>query len=124
MLVALYVFVVNILIPELSPYMHALFAEVMTYIIILTGIMIALGAVGMRVSQNLGATVVGGIFRAIGFVCRNVFDGLGWIIRNSLRAIPQVYAESKRTFIQMGLSTIVSTALSVVVVILIIVIII
>lgn len=124
MLIALYFVIINVLLPQLAVYGHGFFAEVMTYVIMIGGLLMALGAIGIRVSNNLGTTLIGGALRAIGYIFRNLFEGLGWLIRNTLREIPQVYAESKRTFTQMGISSPMSSILSGLVIIILIIIII
>ena len=103
MLIALYLFIVNVVIPQIGAYAQALLEPVMTIVIILAGIIMLFGVVGMRISNNLGSTMVGGIFRAIGYLCRILIQAIGWIIRNTFRMIPHVFNESKRVFNQIGL---------------------
>lgn len=57
------------------------------------------------------------IFRGIGYLCRTLFQALGWIIRNTFRMIPRVFNGSRRTFNQMGLNAVISNILAVIVVI-------
>ena len=75
------------------------------------------GAVGMRISNNLGSTVVGGIFRAIGYICHTIIRAIGWIVRNIFKMIPRVFNGSRRTFRQIGINALVSNLLAVVVVV-------
>lgn len=90
-------------------------------IIGIAGIMLVCNAAGVRISQNLGATLVNGIFRAIGYIVRNIVDAAIWIGRRALRLIPKVFEESRRLFNQMGLSKVVSTLLAILVTILVII---
>lgn len=89
--------------------------------IVAAGIMLICNAAGVRISQNLGATLVNGIFRAIGYIVRNIVDAVIWIGRRALRLIPKVFEESRRLFNQMGLSKAVSTLLAILVTILVII---
>lgn len=117
MLIALYLFIVNVVLSRVGVYAHALLEPIMVIVITLAGIVMLFGAVGMRISNNLGSTVVGGIFRAFGYICRTIIRAISWIVRNIFRIIPRVFNESRRAFIQIGMNDLVSTILAVVVVI-------
>lgn len=117
MLIALYFFLVNVAIPQIGAYAQVLLEPIMVSVITLAGIVMLFGAVGMKISNNLGSTVVSGIFRGIGYLCRTLFQALGWIIRNTFRMIPRVFNGSRITFNQMGLNAVISNILAVVVVI-------
>lgn len=120
MLIAVYFFIVNVALPQLGAYANALLEPIMTIVITLAGIVMLFGAVGMRISNNLGSTIVGGIFRAIGYLGRILIEAIGWIIRNTFRMIPRVFNGSRRTFNQMGMSPVISNVLAVVAVIVVI----
>ena len=117
MLIAVYLFIVNVAVPQIGAYAQALLEPIMMIVITLAGIVMLFGAVGMKISNNLGSTVVGGIFRGIGYLCRALFQVLGWIIRNTFRMVPRVFNGSRRTFNQIGVNTVISNILAVVVVI-------
>ena len=124
MLIALYLAIVNVVIPQLGAYAQALLKPVMVIVITLAGIVMLFGAVGMRISNNLGSTVVGGIFRAIGYICQTIIGATAWIVRNIFRMIPRIFNGSIRTFRQIGVNALVSNLLAVVVVVVVLVIII
>ena len=115
MLIALYLFIVNVALPQIGALAQALLEPVMVIVITLAGIVMLFGAVGMKISNNLGSTVVSGIFRAIGYVCRTIIRAIGWIIRNIFRMIPRVFNGSRRTFNQLGMNALVSNLLSIIV---------
>lgn len=117
MLIALYFFIVNVAVPQISAYAQSLLEPIMVIVITLAGIVMLFGAVGMKISNNLGSTVVGGIFRGVGYLCRILLQALGWVIRNTFRMMPRVLNGSRRTFNQMGLNAVLSNILAVVVVI-------
>ena len=117
MLIALYFFFVNVAVPQISAYAQALLEPIMVIVITLAGIVMLFGAVGMKISNNLGSTVVSGIFRGIGYLCRTLIQAIGWIIRNTFRMMPRVFNGSRRTFKQLGMNAAVSNILAVVVVI-------
>ena len=117
MLIALYFFIVNVLIPKLGAYGNALLEPIMVIVITLAGIVILFGAIGIKISNNLGSTVVGGIFRAIGFICRTIINAIGWIIVNTFRMIPRVFNESRRVFNQLGMNTFFSNIFAIIAVI-------
>lgn len=58
MLIALYFFIVNVVLPQIGAYAQALLEPVMVIVITLAGIVMLFGAVGMKISNNLGSTVV------------------------------------------------------------------
>ena len=124
MLIALYLFIMNVALPQIGAYAQALLEPVMVIVITLAGIVMLFGAVGMKISNNLGSTVVGGIFRAIGYICQTIIRAIGWIIRNIFRMIPRVFNGSRRTFNQIGINALVSNLLAIVVVVIVLAIII
>ena len=117
MLIALYFFIVNVAVPQISAYAQALLEPIMVIVITLAGIVMLFGVVGMKISNNFGSTVVGGIFRGVGYLCRILLQALGWVIRNTFRMMPRVFNGSRRTFNQMGQNAVLSNILAVVVVI-------
>ena len=117
MLIALYLFIVNVAVPQLGAYANALLEPMMTIVITLAGIVMLFGAVGMRVSNNLGSTIIGGIFRAVGYLGRTFIQAIGWVLRNAFRLIPSVFNESRRIFNQLGLNAPLSNIFAVLVVI-------
>lgn len=62
MLIALYFFIVNVILLQIGAYAQALLEPVMIIVIILAGIVMLFGAVGMKISNNLGSTVVFSVF--------------------------------------------------------------
>lgn len=124
MLIALYLFIMNVDWLQIVAYAQALLAPIMVIVITLAGIVMLFGAVGMKISNNLGSTVVDGMFRAIGYICRTIITAIGWIIRNTFRMIPRVFNGSRRTFNQIGINALVSNILALVVVVIVLAIII
>lgn len=120
MLIALYFTVTDVVLPQIAAIFNGLLEPVMTIVIILAALVMAFGAVGMRISNNLGSTVVGGIFRAISYICRTIIQAIGWIFRTIIRIIPQVFNGSRRFFTQLGMSSPISTIMGVFVTIVII----
>lgn len=116
MLIALYLFIVNVAVPQIGAYAQVLLEPIMVIVITLAGIVMLFGAVGMKISNNLGSTVIGGIFRGIGYLCRTLLQAIGWIIRNTFRMMPRVFNGSRRTFNQMGLNAVLSNIFAIVVV--------
>lgn len=124
MIIAMYLFVTSTLICQLGAYANALIQPVMTIVIMLAGIVMLFSAVGFRISNNLGSTIIGGIFRAIGFIFQTIIRSAGWILRYAFGLVPQIYAGSRRTFTQMGMAPLVANILSVVLSLLVLIIII
>lgn len=112
MLIALYFLIMNHLIPTGLAYFNFLSKPTMLIVIALAGLVIIFGAVGFRVSQNLGSTIVGGIFRAIGFVGIQLFHAIGWIVANTFMILPRVYNWMHKTLVDAGANKIVSFLLA------------
>ena len=112
MLIVAFLFFIYFVLPQLGLYAEAAVEPVMTIIIALAGIVMLFGAVGFKISENLGSTVTNGLFRAIGAL----FRALGWIIRFIFRLLPRVFTGSRRMFIRAGLNEIASTILAAIVV--------
>ena len=114
MFIALYLLAKSVL-PQIGAYARELINPIMVIIITLSGIIMLFGAVGMKISNNLGSTIVGGIFRAIGYIAKTIVRAFGWLIRNIITLIPRVFNGSKRIFNQMGLNSVVSNILAIIV---------
>lgn len=112
MLIALYIVIVNHLIPTGLAYFNFLVKPTMLIVITMAGLVIIFGAVGFRVSQNLGSTIVEGIFRAIGFVVSHLFWTVGWIVTRTFMLLPRVYNWTHQSLIDAGANKIVSFILS------------
>ena len=112
MLIALYIVIVNHLIPTGLAYFNFLVKPTMLIVITMAGLVIIFGAVGFRVSQNLGSTIVEGIFRAIGFVVSHLFCTVGWIVTRTFMLLPRVYNWTHQSLIDAGANKIVSFILS------------
>ena len=112
MLIALYIVIVNHLIPTGLAYFNFLVKPTMLIVITMAGLVIIFGAVGFRGSQNLGSTIVEGIFRAIGFVVSHLFWAVGWIVTRTFMLLPRVYNWTHQSLIDAGANKIVSFILS------------
>ena len=124
MLVLLYLVIKNSL-PIFGANLKALVEPIMVIVITLAGITMLFGAVGMKISNNLGSTIIGGIFRAIGYICQTIVRAIGWIVRSIFRLIPRVFSESRRTFSeQLGMNNWLGNILAILTVIIVLAIII
>lgn len=118
MLLALYFLIVRVVLPQLGSYALALLEPAIVIVIALAGIVLLFGAVGMKISNNLGSTIVGGLFKGLGYLCRTLFQAFGWIITNTFRMIPRVFNRSRSVLInQMNLNTSISNVLATIIVI-------
>ena len=124
MLIALYHILVSEFLPRIGSYALSLLDLIMPIVIVLAGIVLLFGAVGFKISNNLGSTVTNGIFRAIEYLVRTLVNAIGWIIRAISRFMPRVYRESRRVYSDMGLNSFVSNLLAVITTVLVLAIII
>ena len=113
MLLALFYSITDTLLPQLGAYANALLESMIAIIITLAGIVMIFGAIGIKISNNLGSTIVNGIFHAIGYLFQMIFRAISWIIRETLRLLPRVFKSSRQAFTQMGLAPLLSNLLAV-----------
>ena len=102
MLVFLYLIITNVLVPKLGAYANALLGPVMTIVIILFGMIMLCGSIGIKISENLGATIFSGIGRAISFLIRTLIHAVAWIVRSTFRLLPRVFTASRDAYATMG----------------------
>ena len=112
MLIAIYMFCVTVVIPKCLVYLAVLFESAMIWFIMGAGMLMLLSAVGIRISNNMGSTIVGGIILAIGFIVRTLVQALGWILRNMIIAMPRVFCSSRRAFLRSGMNGILANILA------------
>lgn len=124
MLILLYLFLAKVVLPKLGASAQALLGPVMVIVITMAGIVMLFGAVGLKISNNLASTVVGGIFQAIGYICKQIIKAIGWIASIICKMIKRAFNESRRCFRQMGLKDCLSNLLAIAVVFMILIIII
>lgn len=97
----------------------------MPCVIVLAGIVILFGAVGIKVSNNLGSTIVKGLFRAIGILVHFIWKGIVALFLFVIGIIPTIYKTSQRTFLNnIGLNQSISNVLAFFVVMLFVIVII
>lgn len=108
----------NLVIPRIGIDLSGLFAPMMVFIIIIGGLLIALGAVGVHISGNIGSTLLAGIMRAIGYTCNLIIQGIKWIIVQIYKACPKVFKASRKVIEQVIHNRIVSNILAAIVTIL------
>lgn len=68
--------------------------------IMVAGVLIMLSAFGLRMTNGLGATALGGIFHGIGWIIDRLWKVLSWM----LCSIPKVYCMSRNTAYAYGLN--------------------
>ena len=115
MFIALYFFIMNVVLPQIGGYFQAILEPIMVIVITFAGIVMLFGAVGMKISSNSGSTVVSGAFRAIGYIGTNLIRLIGRIIRYILTLIPRVFNGCKKTFNQAGLNDLLCNVFSVII---------
>ena len=104
MLIMIIMFIATVVMPTAETYISALFEPLMTIVIMLGGFMLLFASVGVRISANLGSTVVGGIFRVISSVATHTLRGIWWVIRYAFNTFPRVYVYSRANYRRMGMS--------------------
>lgn len=105
MLILFYRFCVEWVIPRVGAFTSALVEPIAVITIALAGFGMICASVGLRIFDNLGTTVVNGLFRAIGYVGRSLVQGIAWVFRRVFNLLPMVFTESRRAFGEMGMKT-------------------
>ena len=103
--------------PQLGAYAQALIEPIMVVAITFAGIIMLFGACGMKISSNIGSTIIEGVFKAARGFCRMICNVIGWIVRNTFRVVPHLYNGSRQTLKQLGMNDLHSALLSGIIVI-------
>ena len=99
MLIILYYVVVTKFLPRFVVLFNELTVSFLMIVISLAGLVMLLGACGMRISENLGSTIVNNVFRIIRAIFRGIFRTISRIARYVRRALVRVF-RSTRTRLQ------------------------
>lgn len=118
MLIALYFFIVNVVVLRIGVILKELGEPIMICVIMLVGIILMFGAVGLPISHNLGATITTRIFKSIGFIVKKLFNAIIWIIQSIPKLLSKVFKTSKQSFISMGLKVWICNLISTIITIL------
>lgn len=98
MIILFYNFMAEEFLPRLGSYSIATINALMPAIIILVGMVMLLGAVGIKVSNNLGSTIVKGVFGAVGILVHFIWKGMVALFLWVVGIIPIIYKKSQRVF--------------------------
>lgn len=125
MIILFYNFMAEKFLPRLGSYSIATINALMPAIIILVGMVMLLGAVGIKVSNNLGSTIVKGVFGAVGILVHFIWKGMVALFLWVVGIIPIIYKKSQRVFLNsIGLNHNISSILAFLVVALFVIVII
>ena len=125
MIILFYNFMTEEFLPRLGSYSIATINALMLCVIMLAGIVILLGAVGIKVSNNLGSTIVKGLFGAIGILVHFIWKGIVALLLCITGIIPTIYKKSQSIFSNsLGLNKNISSVLAFIVVALFVIVII
>lgn len=102
MFILIYLLFANVLIPNLVEVISALVPSVMACIIVLAGITMILGAVGLKVSTNVGTNIISTLFKGIGYLVKNIFKGVFWIIKSLFGLIPKIFGNIRKFLLSKG----------------------
>ena len=91
MIILFYNFMTEEFLPRLGSSSIATINALMPCVIMLAGIVILLGAVGIKVSNNLGSTIVKGLFGAIGILVHFIWKGIVALLLCITGIIPTIY---------------------------------
>lgn len=125
MIILFYNFMTEEFLPRLGSYSIATINALMPCVIMLAGIVILLGAVGIKVINNLGSTIAKGVFGAIGILVHFIWKGIVALFLCIIGIIPTIYKKSQSIFSNsIGLSQNISSVLAFIVVALFVIVII
>lgn len=96
----------------------------MPCLVMLVGLMILLSAVGMKVSNNLGSTIMRGIFSAIAFVVRGILKIIPVLAVMVINVLKNAFARTKQFCKKRGMTEIKCNIIATIVLIIVIAIII
>ena len=76
-------------------------------LVVLAGIIMIFGAVGFSITQNLGATIVGGCFKAVAYFGKQILKGAAWVLASLARLVPMVFVSTKRAMSRRSKKTVI-----------------
>ena len=125
MIILFYNFMTEEFLPRLGSYSIATINALMPCAIMIAAIVILLGAVGMKISNNLVSTIVKGVFGAIGILAHFIWKGIVALFLCITGIIPTIYKKSQIVFSNsIGLNQNISSVLAFLVVALFVIVII
>ena len=104
MLIAIWWCFSTIILPTIAKYLGDIMAPIMSAVIVLFGIILLFGAVGVKISENLGSTVVKGIGNGIGYIGKQFFKAIAWGVKGVVRLLPNVYRRTNKALLSSGVS--------------------
>ena len=113
MLILMYLYVVNTIIPTVRAYASALYLPSLELIVMVAGIALIFASVGMSIAKNTLSTVLGAIIAALAFIFTTIVRAMGWIIQSMYNMTPRLYRETLNRCEAMGCNAVLSTVLAV-----------
>lgn len=102
MFILIYLFFTNVLIPDFLGAVSSIIPSVLIITITLAGIVILLSSVGLKISNNLGSSIVYSISKGIGCIVKSLFKGIFWIIKSVIGIIPKMFSNIQKNLISNG----------------------
>ena len=104
MLIAIWWCFSTIILPTIAKYLDDILAPIMTAVAMLFGIIMLFALVGVKISENLGSTIVNQISKAIVFIGKQLFKFLAWCAKKIIRLLPNVYNRTNKALLSSGVS--------------------
>ena len=115
MLIALHLFFLNVVLPQIAAYARVFFGSAIVICITLFGISMIFRAVGLNWFEKILLMGIGGIFKAIRYICSGIIRVIGWIFSTIFRMVPYVFYRSREMFNRIGINHLGSNLLAIIV---------
>lgn len=99
-------------IPTAGVYVREIVYASMPIVILLVGMMILLSTVGLKVSNNLGSTMVGGVFKGIGYITKGLIKIVKIIFLWIIGFIPSIFRKTRVFCTGQGIDTVCSNIIA------------
>ena len=113
MMIIVYLVCTNIVFPSIEKYASSVLGMMGPFLIAGAGIVLLFGALGFRISQNLGATIVGSLFRAAAYLVQQAARGVVWLVVRVARLIPMVFVGTRRALAKRVANSIICNCIAV-----------
>lgn len=102
MLIALWMFLTNSILPECGGILAATIDSAMPIVIMLIFISIVCAAVGFRF--NFGGPICQAILKALGYLGKTLISAIGWCLQHLIMFIPTFFSGVRKSCLKSGMS--------------------
>lgn len=113
MLIAIWMLLTKVFIPEIGTFLAEAVNLIMPIVIMSIGISILCSIVDSRVNFNFLGGIFNALVRALGYLGRTLISAIGWCLRHIIVFVPVLYGNIRRACTSNGMSLVASNVLAI-----------